>query len=84
MQHSIGDSKIGPVTHARPQRTSNHHSHHLQPLLYLPNKLVMTLRLIQTTAPINGGAVTTVGARFTVFLERDPLDGWMDVPYKGG
>ena len=41
MQHSIGEIKIGPATHARPQRPSNQ-PHHLQPLLQLPNKLVMT------------------------------------------
>ena len=42
MQHSIGETKIGPATPARPQRPSNqphHHPHHL------PNKLVMTARL---------------------------------------
>ena len=47
MQHSIGEIKIGPATPAWPQRPSNqphHHLHHLQPLLHLPIKLVMTAR----------------------------------------
>ena len=42
MQHSIREIKTGPATPARPQRLSNQ-PHHLQPLLHLPNKLVMTL-----------------------------------------
>ena len=82
MQHSIGEIKIGPTTPARPQRPSNQphrQPHHLQPLLHLPNKLVMTARSTFYSSTLMESAAKTYKTRSSIGEKQGQRGGYTGV-----